>query len=120
MLSLLRLLPAAPAGVQGAERHAAGAAKKAELGRPTSLTGIDETDETLLCDSQKSSCKLDWPPHRGGGRAARCGMSRDLDCIPVARDCHGNALDAVTGRGTDSPRLENTTCCPCASRRRFW
>ena len=71
----------------------------AKLDRPAALNGIVEADETFLLESQKGSRKLDRPARRRGGRAGKRGISRDLDCILVARDRHGNTIDAVTGRG---------------------
>ena len=70
-----------------------------KLDRPGSLNGIVEADETFLLESQKGSRKLDRPARRRGGRAGKRGISRDLDCILVARDRSGNTIDAVTGRG---------------------
>lgn len=70
-----------------------------KLDRPTTLNGIVETDETFLLESQKGSRALDRPARRRGGRAARPGISGELDCILVARDRNGRTVDAVTGRG---------------------
>ena len=70
-----------------------------KLDRPAALNGIVEADETFLLESQKGSRTLDRPPRRRGGRAARRGISRELDCILVARDRNGGTIDAVTGRG---------------------
>ena len=70
-----------------------------KLDRPQRLTGIVEADETFLLESQKGSRKLDRPARRRGGRAKRRGISRELDCILVARDRSGQTIDAVTGRG---------------------
>nr|WP_306391883.1 IS1595 family transposase [Massilia sp. REN29] len=67
--------------------------------RPARLSGIVEADETFLLESQKGSRKLDRKPRRRGGRAALRGISRHLDCILVVRDCSGQTIDAVTGRG---------------------
>jgi len=67
--------------------------------RPASLNGIVEADETFLLESQKGSRTLDRPPRRRGGRASKPGISRQLDCILVARDRNGQTIDAVTGRG---------------------
>jgi transposase-like protein len=67
--------------------------------RPAALNGIVEADETFLLESQKGSRTLDRPPRRHGGRAARRGISSELDCILVARDREGRTVDAVTGRG---------------------
>ena len=67
--------------------------------RPPSLNGIVEADETFLLESQKGSRKFDRPARRRGGHAGKRGISGELDCILVARDRHGNTVDAVTGRG---------------------
>jgi len=70
-----------------------------KLDRPQCLTGIVEADEMFLLESQKGSRNLDRPPRKRGGRAQRRGISRELDCILVARDRSGQTIDAVTGRG---------------------
>jgi len=70
-----------------------------KLDRLTPLNGIVEADETFLLESQKGSRALDRPARRRGGRAARPGISREFDCILVARDRNGRTVDAVTGRG---------------------
>ncbi|MEM8514103.1 transposase-like protein [Massilia sp. MP_M2] len=70
-----------------------------KLDRPAALNGIVEADETCLLESQKGSRTLDRPPRRRGGRAAKRGISSELDCILVARDREGRTIDAVTGRG---------------------
>jgi transposase-like protein len=70
-----------------------------KLDRPAALNGIVEADETFLLESQKGSRTLDRPARRRGGRATRRGISRELDCILVARDREGRTIDAVTGRG---------------------
>jgi len=70
-----------------------------KLDRPAALNGIVEADETFLLDSQNGSRMLDRPPRRRGGRAAKRGISSELDCILVARDREGRTVDAVTGRG---------------------
>jgi hypothetical protein len=67
--------------------------------RPARLVGIVEADETFLLESQKGSRKLDRKPRERGGRAVLRGISHHLDCILVARDRHGQTIDAVTGRG---------------------
>ena len=53
----------------------------------------------LLNAPQRNSRKLDRPARKRGGRASRRGISRELDCILVARDRTGQTIDAVTGRG---------------------
>ena len=70
-----------------------------KLDRPAALNGIVEADETFLLESQKGSRRLDRPPRRRGGRAAKRGISSELDCILVACDREGRTIDAVTGRG---------------------
>jgi len=70
-----------------------------KLDRPALLNGIVEADETFLLESQKGSRTLDRPARRHGGHATRRGISRELDCILVARDREGRTVDAVTGRG---------------------
>jgi len=55
--------------------------------------------QMFLLASQKGSRKLDRPPRKRGSRARRRGISRELDCILVARERSGQAIDAVTGRG---------------------
>ena len=70
-----------------------------KLDRPAALNGIVEADETFLLESQKGSRTLNRPPRRRGGRAAKRGISGELDCILVARDREGRTVDAVTGRG---------------------
>jgi len=67
--------------------------------RPERLSGIVEADEMFLLESQKGSRKLDRKPRKRGGKAGRRGISRELDCILVARDRSGQTIDAVTGRG---------------------
>jgi len=66
---------------------------------PPPLGGIVEADEMFLRESQKGARTLDRPPRKRGGAARSRGISRELDCILVARDRSGNTIDAVTGRG---------------------
>ncbi|GGY55662.1 IS1595 family transposase [Pseudoduganella albidiflava] len=63
------------------------------------LSGIVEADETYLLESQKGSRHLDRPPRKRGGKASRRGISKELDCILVARDRNRQTCDFVTGRG---------------------
>ena len=70
-----------------------------KLDQPPPLSGIVEADEMFLLESQKGSRTLDRPPRKRGGTAKRRGISRELDCILIARDRSGNTIDAVTGRG---------------------
>jgi len=67
--------------------------------RPECLNGIVEADEMFILESQKGSRKLDRPARKRGGVASRRGISRELDCILVARDRNKQTIDAVTGRG---------------------
>jgi transposase-like protein len=70
--------------------------------RPQCLQGICEADEMFLLESQKGSRHLTRPARKRGGAARRRGISRELDCILVARDRSGQTFDAVTGRGAVS------------------
>lgn len=63
------------------------------------LSGTVEVDETYLLESQKGSRHLDRPPRKRGGKAARRGLSSELDCILIARDRNKVTHDFVTGRG---------------------
>ncbi|OON64152.1 transposase [Massilia sp. KIM] len=72
--------------------------------RPARLSGIVEADEMFLLESQKGARKLGRPARKRGGAARRRGISRELDCILVARDRGGQTIDAVTGRGALSAR----------------
>jgi len=67
--------------------------------RPARLNGIAEADEMFILESQKGSRKLDRPARKRGGTASKRGISRELDCILVARDRSKQTVDAVTGRG---------------------
>jgi transposase-like protein len=71
--------------------------------RSVPLAGITEADETYLLESQKGSRHLDRPPRRRGGKARRRGLSREHDCILVARDRTGRTVDFVTGRAPLKP-----------------
>ncbi len=72
--------------------------------RPARLTGVVEADETYHLESQKGSRHLTRPARRRGGKAARRGISGELDCILVARDRNQTTHDFVTGRGPVSAR----------------
>ena len=48
---------------------------------------------------EERSRHLDRAPRKRGGHASKRGISGELDCILVARDRHGQTIDAVTGRG---------------------
>lgn len=76
-------------------RFVPGAARK----RPACLDGIVEADETFMLESQKGSRHLDRPARRRGGVATRRGISREHECLLVARDRGQQTLDFHTGRG---------------------
>jgi transposase-like protein len=84
--------------------------------RPALLTGVVEADETYLLESQKGSRHLDRPARRRGGKAKRRGISRELDCVLVARD-RGKITHAfVVGRGPVSARQLALHLQPVLSR----
>ncbi|WP_189441918.1 IS1595 family transposase, partial [Pseudoduganella dura] len=72
--------------------------------RPAQLAGMVEVDETYLLESQKGSRTLNRPARQRGGKAARRGVSHELDCILVARDRARVTHEFVTGRGPVSAR----------------
>ena len=67
--------------------------------RPAQLAGMVEADETYLLESQKGSRKLTRPARRRGGVASHRGIGRDHECLLVACERHGTALDFRCGRG---------------------
>jgi transposase-like protein len=69
------------------------------------LSGIVEADETYHQESQKGSRHLTRRPRKRGGRASRRGISKEFDCILVARDRNRQTCDFVTGRGPVSAKL---------------
>ena len=56
---------------------------------PQRLSGIVEADEMFMLESQKGARQLDRPARKRGSAARRRGISRELDCILVARDRAG-------------------------------
>ena len=72
--------------------------------QPERLTGIAEADELFLLESQKGSRVLDRPARKRGGGAHRRGVSREHDCILVARDRGGQTCSFVTGRAAVTVR----------------
>jgi len=70
--------------------------------RPARLTAIVEADETFRLESQKGSRHLNRKPRQRGGVAKRRGDNKEHDCLLVARDRIGQALDFHTGRGQAS------------------
>lgn len=67
--------------------------------RPNTLSIIVEADETYRLESQKGSRSLTRPARKRGGVATRRGIDGEHDCLLVARDRSGRALDFHTGRG---------------------
>ncbi|WP_307729119.1 IS1595 family transposase [Massilia sp. IC2-476] len=74
------------------------------LDQPERLTGIAEADEMFILESQKRSRSLDRPARKRGGRSHRRGISREHDCILVARDRGGQTCSCVTGRAAVTAR----------------
>ncbi len=70
----------------------------------------------FMLESQKGSRKLDRPARKRGGRAHRRGISRELDCILVARDRSGQTIDAVVGRGALNVTQLERHLLPCLDR----
>jgi len=77
----------------------------AALERPVLLEGMVEADETFMLESQKGSRKLDRPARRRGGLASRRGISREHDCLLIARNRNRQTLDFHTGRGPVNARM---------------
>jgi transposase-like protein len=67
--------------------------------RPARLTAIVEADESFRLESQKGSRHLNRKPRKRGGVSKRRGISKEHDCLLVARDRSGQTLDFHTGRG---------------------
>lgn len=67
--------------------------------RPTQLSGIVEADETYLLEARKGARRMDRPARRRGGVAPHRGIGQTHDCLLVACDGHGMALDFHAGRG---------------------
>ena len=84
--------------------------------RPARLHGIVEADEMFMLESQKGSRQLRRPARRRGGAARLRGISRELDCILVARDRAGQTMDAVTGRGPLTARQAQQHLLPLLDR----
>ena len=70
----------------------------------------------FILESQKGSRQLDRPARKRGGRAHRRGISRELDCILVARDRSGQTIDAVAGRGMLTVAQLERHLLPCLDR----
>lgn len=83
--------------------------------RPAQLSAIVEADETYLLESQKGSRALTRLPRRRGGVASRRGITREHDCLLVARDRGGRTLDFHTGRGPVSLKQLEACLLPVLS-----
>jgi transposase-like protein len=77
--------------------------------RPARLSTIVEADETYLLESQKGSRDMKRPARKRGGKAPHRGIGRAHDCLLVACDRDGHALDFHTGRGPVTAR--QLACC---------
>jgi transposase-like protein len=89
------------------------AVRRAPLPR---LSGIVEADETYHLASQKGLRNLGRPARKRGGKAARRGISREFDCILVARDRTRNTCAFVTGRGPVTASQLATHLLPLLAR----
>jgi transposase-like protein len=67
--------------------------------RAAHLAGVVEAAEAYLLESRKGSRTLSRPPRRRGGVASRRGIGGDHDCLMVACQRDGPALDLHCGRG---------------------
>ena len=77
--------------------------------RAEQLTAIVEADETYLLESQKGARLMNRPPRKRGGVASFRGISREHDCLLVARDRGRQTLDFHVGRGPVTA-LQLTQC----------
>jgi transposase-like protein len=72
--------------------------------RPAQLSRIVEADETYLLESQKGARHMKRPARRRGGKAPQRATGRAHDCLLVACDRDGRAIDFHTGRGPVTAR----------------
>lgn len=56
------------------------------------LSGIAEADETYFLKSLKGQNNIPRKPRKRGGKAQKRGLSKELDCVLVARDRSGHTL----------------------------
>ncbi|MUI10969.1 IS1595 family transposase [Massilia dura] len=87
------------------------ACKRAPLRRQRAELAETPTSPYHL-ESQKGSRHLDRPARKRGGKATRRGISREFDCILVARDRNRHTCDFVTGRGPVTARQLATHLLP--------
>jgi transposase-like protein len=83
---------------------------------PPRLSGIVEADETFHLVSEKGSRYLQRPARKRGGTATLRGVSREFDCILVARDRTRNTCEFVTGCGPVTARQLATHLLPVLAR----
>jgi transposase-like protein len=77
--------------------------------RPARLPDVVEADETYLLESQKGSRHMTRPARRRGGVRSHRGIGNAHDCLLVACDRDGAALDFHTGRGpVTAAQLQST------------
>jgi len=59
------------------------------------LTGIVEVDESFILESRKGERGLPREPRKRGGKAQKPGLSDEQTPVLIARDRHGDQVDAV-------------------------
>jgi transposase-like protein len=59
------------------------------------LTGIVEIDESFILESRKGERGLPRAPRKRGGKAKKPGLSDEQTPVLIARDRHGDEVDAV-------------------------
>ncbi len=68
-----------------------------QQGRPATLHGITEADETYVLESYKGQRNQGRKARKRGGHATERGISDEQICVLVARDSSGQMLDFLTG-----------------------
>lgn len=69
--------------------------KSQNTSKDQKLVGIAEIDETFILESRKGQRNLPRKARKRGGRAGKPGLSSEQIPILIARDRHGNHVDAV-------------------------
>ena len=74
------------------------------LEKKTKLHGVIEADETYFRISYKGSRHLPngYKSRKSGAKASKCGLSKELVCIPCAMDRHKNVISRVCNLGKTS------------------
>jgi transposase-like protein len=83
---------------------------------PPVLTGIVESDETYLLESQKGSRHLNRQARKRGGKATRRGITDEHDCILVARNRGKTTHEFHVGRGQSTAKRLFTYLKPVIAR----